>query len=102
MKIGILLCGFECDELIDQVLTPWLEVKNKNIDDQFIFSCVYGQFKEYADFFGKKKRLFCFRKKKKHLCKSKFEKCNGKHPILKKSKFEQIKFWKINVEKSMF
>lgn len=55
-KIGFLLCGFECDEYIDRVLAPWLELKSQsnNSGDEFVFSCVYGQFKEYAEMFGQK------------------------------------------------
>ena len=56
MKIGFLMCGFECDEYINRVLAPWLELKNQknNSGDEFVFSCVYGQFKEYAEMFGQK------------------------------------------------
>lgn len=52
MKIGFLMCGYECDEYIDRVLAPWVELKNQSSSDQFVFSCVYGQFKEYAEMFG--------------------------------------------------
>ena len=35
MKIGILGCGFNCDERIDSVLQSWIDLK---YDNNFIFS----------------------------------------------------------------
>lgn len=52
IKIGILGCGYECDELIDCVLPPWFNF-SKDSDDDFVFSFVYGQFTEYIDIKGK-------------------------------------------------
>lgn len=53
---GILGCGFECKELIDDVLAPWIHLKNDtNCPYKFIFSFVHGQFKEYVDLDGLKK-----------------------------------------------
>jgi hypothetical protein len=52
MKIGILLCSYNCDASIDEVLKPWIEVKKRALPDQFVLSFSYGQFKEYADLFG--------------------------------------------------
>lgn len=57
IKIGVLCVGYECDQYIDRVLAPWVEVK-KDEKYQFIFSCVYGQFKEWAELFGAKESAF--------------------------------------------
>jgi hypothetical protein len=51
-RIGILFCAYHCDHSIDEVLKPWIEVKQCAHPDQFLFSFSYGQFKEYADLFG--------------------------------------------------
>lgn len=54
--IGVLGCGYECEELIDRVLGPWITLKNNpNCPYQFIFSFVHGQFKEYVGLDGLKK-----------------------------------------------
>ena len=53
LKIGILGCGYECDELIDRVLPPWFSIA-KESKHNFVFSFVYGQFKEYVDINGMK------------------------------------------------
>jgi len=48
MRIGVLGCGYDCDENIDKVLKPWFDLyKNYN----FVFSFSYGPFKEYVDLY---------------------------------------------------
>jgi hypothetical protein len=48
-KIGVLGCGFECEEYIEEVLKPWFEAKQNNLAGcEFVFSFVHGQFKEYS------------------------------------------------------
>lgn len=54
-KIGILGCGYECDEYIDAVLSAWIKIKKENnLNVEFVFSFVYCQFKEYIEINGEK------------------------------------------------
>lgn len=46
MKIGILGCFYNCEDLLPHVLEPWLELKAEGYD--IIFSVINAQFAEYA------------------------------------------------------
>lgn len=55
MKIGVLVCGYDCAAEINEVLAPWKEAKeNKLCGHEFVLSMVYGQFTEWAELFGTK------------------------------------------------
>ncbi len=47
MKIGVLGCFYGCEDLLPEVLAPWLELKAEGYDIDI--AAVHGQFKEYAD-----------------------------------------------------
>jgi hypothetical protein len=49
MKIGLLACGFDCEENIDKVLKPWVNLKSKY---DITISFVNCQFSEYSKFYG--------------------------------------------------
>jgi hypothetical protein len=51
LKIGILGCGFNCEEHIHEVLSPWIELK-KEYPEVFHFSFVHRQFTEYVKING--------------------------------------------------
>jgi hypothetical protein len=46
--VGVVACGYECDDLIDRVLEPWKKFSKENI----IFSGVYAPFIEWYKLFG--------------------------------------------------
>jgi hypothetical protein len=46
MKIGVLLCAFQCEEHLDGVLKPWMEAQ---INNDIVISSVSVMFSEYAD-----------------------------------------------------
>lgn len=46
MKIGILGCFYNCEDLLPHVLEPWLLLKNEGYD--ISFSVINAQFSEYA------------------------------------------------------
>jgi hypothetical protein len=47
MKIGILGCFYNCDDLLPHVLNPWLELKREGFD--IVFSVINSQFNEYKE-----------------------------------------------------
>lgn len=49
MKIGVLICGYDCEKEIVSVLTPWQTARvSKMGGHDFILSMVHGQFTECA------------------------------------------------------
>lgn len=46
MKIGVLFCGYKCDEDLKEVLSPWITLQEKL---NFSIAAVHGMFKEYHD-----------------------------------------------------
>ena len=46
MKIGILICGFNCDEYIHDVLKPFIALKN---ECNMQLAVTHGIFKEYFE-----------------------------------------------------
>lgn len=46
MKIGCLLCGYRCEEGLEERLQPWFNLASQ---ENLIFSCVSTLFKEYED-----------------------------------------------------
>ena len=47
MKIGVLGCFYGCDDLLPEVLAPWLQLKEEGFDIDI--AAVHTQFKEYAE-----------------------------------------------------
>ncbi len=47
MKVGVLGCFYGCDDLLPELLAPWLELKREGFDIDI--AAIHGQFKEYAD-----------------------------------------------------
>jgi hypothetical protein len=48
MKIGLLCCFFDCEEMLYEVIHPWLQAKDDGNDMSIAVS--YGMFKEYKEF----------------------------------------------------
>lgn len=50
MKIGVIYCGFNMEEYIDDSLSPWVQAREERLgDNEWVISCVSVPFKEYRD-----------------------------------------------------
>lgn len=73
MSIGILVCGFDCSETLDEIMNPWFELKHKY---GMILSFVSCRFREYESLGILKSNVSTVNKLNKYLSLNKIDYLN--------------------------